>query len=366
MNKLFLVSLLTTPTLISNAYSEPCDQSVWDVDCVGCVEIRTDYNVLKPNSLEITPIPEALVDIGNTAYNCASTPRNVGVSNSVRATESVSYSDTSGWTGNVGISAGLVAGGSFGLNSAVVQNQSITSNPGANSTREDCPPCEGITLRSEWTTFGRRAVQTVYRRVSYVSCDVCTNPQTGAMFEDLRVTYYCEPEIVQAEALLVKPVQDSWFISSVTDPARAPSNISPSGCNWCGDQNDGGVNDLDPDEDEDNDGIPNGQDDRPYGYEGDDPDGDADGDGISNAQDDSPFGYEGDDPHGDDDNDGVPNNQDESRCGDDVEDPNGDDDGDGIPNCEDPFPNGEDETNFIDFDIIPAGHQFKLPAVWIA
>jgi hypothetical protein len=71
----------------------------------------------------------------------------------------------------------------------------------------------------------------------------------------------------------------------------------------------------------------------------DDPHGDADGDGIPNWQDDTPYGYDGDDPFGDDD-------------------------GDGIPNWKDPTPYGDHGPGFklipINFDV------FLLPQFWIS
>lgn len=231
----------------------------------------------------------------------------------------------------------LVMGTKFGLNSNTTHAQRITQVvQSSGSAMRD--PCYGLGSRCEHTVYRRQARVRYYESVHEYRCN-CYQQIGGqtAFFENVRVLVTCFPRYASGNSMIARATLSVMMVCDTFDPPRAPASQSPPSCGFC--ENSGPDGDgLDPDGDEDGDGIPNGQDDTPYGYTGDDPDGDADGDGIPNRLDPTPYGYDGNDPWGDDD-------------------------GDGIPNCQDPTPYGE---HFIWFTPIFGVPGFAIPSLWLS
>jgi hypothetical protein len=272
-----------------------------------------------------------------TGYNCSTNGNAViTVSSSVRLSESVTFSHAN-LDVNIGLNLAVVAGGKLSLPLDATTNQT-THVQVLISGQQDLPRCEGIGIEAQYKVVNKRATEIIYRNIIYYTwCDCYLDMGGGniAMLNNVDVTYMCNPETVRAESSLLGGTGNAsdpqtLVTSAFFTPPRAPSSSSPSQCADCPAGGSGGGDDDDDDPD---DTGPTGD---PLV---DDPHGDADGDGIPNWQDDTPYGYDGDDPFGDDD-------------------------GDGIPNWKDPTPYGDHGPGF---KLIPTNFDvFLLPQFWIS
>ncbi len=289
--------------------------------CVGCQEERTDSYVELAGSLHPAIESEETIEVvGNTVWNCyeGGGTTDLSVTARVDASETLTFSQTGNFQFNLGISRLVVVGTQLGLSESTGTNVTLRLSLAGTGTRPNIPECAGIRATGYYTATYKEAKVIVFRTVTYHHSCTCTLP-SGAVVEHVSRIYSCDPFYAKANSKLL-PTGGNGAETAlniiISNPGNPPS--SAIACNYCENQGGGGNDDdddLDPNGDEDGDGILNGDDDRPYGYEGDDPWGDDDNDGIPNALDPNPYGYDGDNPWGDDDNDGIPNCQDRSPNG---------------------------------------------------
>lgn len=303
-----------------------------EYECFGCQFVREDTNVWQQNSISHRVVSSVLKQ-GSSAivYNCTegSGTQTLTASATTTAIESLTVGSAGSLGARIGVSAVVVADASFGLNGSSGTSSTV-SNSATLSVTGVVSECNGVGLGTEYRLVTKAAWVTEYARIAEYLCD-CNIDIGGGQYivlDNVLVTYRCGGAVVRATGSTVQTESSAWLRGASFNPGRAPSIYSTSYCSWCSDDDpdggDGGhdddscgcSDDLDPNGDQDGDGIPNGQDDTPFGYDGDNPDGDDDGDGIPNKDDATPYGYNGNDPDGDDDGDGIKNSMDPTPNGD--------------------------------------------------
>ncbi len=311
---IFLV--MSLGSLASVTFADDCETIPSSIEnCFGCQFLRADYNVPKPGSrTSVTGPVQRRTGGTGTAYNCTTNGDMVVTAvSTITLRESVTFSHV-GLELNAGLNAIVTAGAKLNLPQGATTNQAIHVQVSLSGSQV-LPRCEGLGVRGHYDVISKYATEVMYRNVSYYTwCDCYLNMGGGAVavFENLDATYFCNPEVVRAESSLLGMGDannpETLVMKAFFTPPRAPSGGSPPECDDCDEIGEGGGGE---EEDEENDGGDDGDDPLI-----DDPDGDADGDGIPNSQDDTPFGYDGDDPDGDDDGDGIPNRIDPTPYGD--------------------------------------------------
>jgi len=215
---------------------------------------------------------------GTVIYHCTenTTASSLSAQVDTTATETLNFSNTGGGSGRIGLSAIVVAEGSFGLSATNGTNSSVSSTVTARYIRENVPDCEGAGVESEYTRFNRTGSIREYSTVEEYLCDCVSFG--GYILEYALVVYYCQPRLVQANSSLVRSNAGTWLRVASFNPPTAPSAHSTSRCDYC-------------DDDDNDDDDPTG----PCGYSDDlDPYGDEDGDGIKNRMDPTPNGEDHD------------------------------------------------------------------------
>jgi len=180
-------------------------------DCYGCQFIRDEHNVWDYENPVIHTLPDQPTDgPGSVLYNCTegTTIPSLTVQATVSASESLTFSESGSGGGRVGLSAILVAQGTFGLSASSGGNSSVTGSSTGQATRNNVSDCNGVGIETEYTRFQRTGYIREFALVSYYLCDCLTSD--GIIFEGVQVTYKCQPRLVHANSDLIRSTANVW------------------------------------------------------------------------------------------------------------------------------------------------------------